>query len=143
MAQKFRRIIAPVDGSNTSREAAETAIQLAKNSKLDVIALYVLDMGVYTGTLPADQGYTFWKDKLTQEGNKTLNDLEAYGKEHGVKVYTEIREGIPDDEITKEAGETDLIVMGSKGKSALDRIFIGSVSEKVLHHASSPVMIIR
>ena len=60
-----------------------------------------------------------------------------------VKVRVKIVRGIPYEEIIKEAKKNDLIVMGSKGKSALDRILIGSVSEKVLRHTPSHVMIIR
>ena len=72
-----------------------------------------------------------------------LDDIEEMGNKEGVKVRKELKEGIPDDEIIKLAGKKDLIVMGSKGKTALDRIFLGSVSEKVLHHADSSILIIK
>ncbi|MFW6121234.1 MAG: universal stress protein, partial [Petrotogales bacterium] len=61
----------------------------------------------------------------------------------GVKVKKKLVEGIPDNEIIKLANKNDLIIMGSKGHSALDRILVGSVSEKVLHHSDATVMIVR
>jgi len=65
------------------------------------------------------------------------------GNRVGVKVVKKLVDGIPDEEIIKLARKSDLIVMGSKGMTALDRILIGSVSEKVMHHAPCPVMIVR
>jgi nucleotide-binding universal stress UspA family protein len=52
-------------------------------------------------------------------------------------------EGFPAQEIIKEARKNDLIIMGSKGISALNRIFLGGVAEKVIHHSKSTVMIVR
>jgi nucleotide-binding universal stress UspA family protein len=61
----------------------------------------------------------------------------------GVTVKKRLLEGIPEEIIMKEAKKNDLIVMGCKGKSAMDRILISSVCEKVTRHASSPVMVVR
>jgi nucleotide-binding universal stress UspA family protein len=52
-------------------------------------------------------------------------------------------EGHPAEEIIKEAKENDLIVIGSKGKTGLDRLLLGSVAENVARHASCPVMIVQ
>jgi nucleotide-binding universal stress UspA family protein len=52
-------------------------------------------------------------------------------------------EGHPAEEIIKEAKENDLIVIGSKGKTGLDRLLLGSVAENVARHASCPVMIVK
>jgi nucleotide-binding universal stress UspA family protein len=60
-----------------------------------------------------------------------------------IKVKTILIEGMPDDEIIKLANKNDLIIMGSKGHSSLDRILVGSVTEKVLHHSNATVMIVR
>lgn len=49
----------------------------------------------------------------------------------------------PDNEIINEGKDNDLIVMGSKGRSAIGSVLVGSVSEKVLHHSKSNVMIVR
>lgn len=144
MAQEFKRIIAPVDGSTEAKKAAKKAIFLAKQLNVDVVALYVVDK-TFLARFPApDDLMSFnWDKFLQKEAFDVLDDIEEMGNNEGVKVIKEFKEGIPDDEIIKSAGKKDLIVMGGKGKTALDRIFLGSVSEKVLHHATSSVLIIK
>ena len=58
-------------------------------------------------------------------------------------MNTKLVEGMPGDHIIKEAKKDDLIIMGCKGRTALSRILVGSVCEKVMHHSKSPVMMIR
>ncbi len=144
MAQEFKKIIAPVDGSNEAKKAAKKAIFLAKKMKVDVMALYVVDK-TFLARFPApDDLMSFnWDKFLQKEAFDVLDEIEEMGNKEGVKVIKEFKEGIPDDEIIKLAEKKDLIVMGGKGKTALDRIFLGSVSEKVLHHAASSVLIIK
>ena len=144
MAQEFKKIIAPVDGSTEAKKAAKKAIFLAKHMKVEVVALYVVDK-TFLARFPApDDLMSFnWDKFLQKEAFDVLDDIEEMGNTEGVKVTKEVKEGIPDDEIIKLAGKKDLIVMGGKGKTALDRIFLGSVSEKVLHHAASSVLIIK
>ena len=138
----FRRIIAAVDGSKSSKNAAKKAFDLAKDIGVDVIALYVIQEPneIYP------ELSTMYPDAITlmkKEGRSFLDDVKKMGSEIGVNVKTKLAMGFPDQEIIKEAGKNDLIVMGCKGKSALSRILMGSVCEKVMHHSSSPVMVIR
>lgn len=144
MAKEIGRIIVPVDGSEESKRAAKKALYIAQHIDSDVVALYVMDT-------PLLARYTAGDDILTpdihallkKEGEMVLSEVETMGKRAGVHVVTKMVEGIPDEEIIKMARKRDLIVMGSKGKTALDRILIGSVSEKVMHHAPCAVMIVR
>ena len=138
----FRRIIAAVDGSKISKQIAKKAIDLAKNTGVDVIALYVIQEpdAVYP------ELSTMYPDAITlmkKEGRSYLDKVKKMGSTMGVNVKTKIAMGYPDQEIIKEAGKNDLIVMGCKGKSALKEILMGSVCQKVLHHSKSPVMMIR
>lgn len=143
MKEGFSRIVLPVDGSDASMRAAKRALKLAEDTKNNILALYVIETPVAITPQPPDQMYTLWTNALKQEAEKTLNKVKKMGEKRGVTVKTKIIEGTADEEIISEAGKNDLIIMGSQGKSALDRILLGSVSEKVLHHASSPVMIVR
>ncbi len=144
MAKEFRRIIAPVDGSEEARNAAKKAIFLAEHIGVDVVAIYVRDTSVFARFPFPDDMLSFDMDKFLQkEALSALDKVEKMGSKAGVKVIKKLVDGIPDEEIIKMAGKNDLIVMGSKGMTALDRILIGSVSEKVMHHASCPVMIVR
>ena len=140
--KEFRRIIAAVDGSKSSKHAAKKAIDLAKDTGIDVIALYVVqepnEIYPELGTMYPDAMVL-----IKKEGSLFLDEVKKMGSEMGVNVKTKLVMGHADQEIIKEAGKNDLIVMGCKGKSALNRILVGSVCEKVMHHSSSPVMIIR
>jgi len=144
MVKEIGRIIVPVDGSEESKKAAKKALYIAKHINSDVVALYVMDT-------PLLARYTYGDDILTpdihallkKEGDLVLAEVERMGKRAGVRVIRKMVEGIPDEEIIKIARKKDLIVMGSKGKTALDRILVGSVSEKVIHHAPCAVMIVR
>jgi len=144
MAKEFRRIIAPVDGSDEAKYAAKKAIFLAEHIGVDVVAIYVKDNSVLARFPVPDDVFSFNIDKLLdKEALSILDKVEKMGNKSGVRVIKKLVEGIPDEEIIKGARKSDLIVMGSKGMTALDRILIGSVSEKVLHHAPCPVMIVR
>jgi len=142
--EDFNRIIAPVDGSSHSIKAAKKAISLAKLNGVEVVALYVIDTPRLTQTIPYDNDVsTPWEAILTKQGKEVLNEVEKMGKAAGVTVMKKLVEGLPEEVIIHEGKKDDLIVMGCKGKTALSRILVGSVCEKVLHHSKSLVMVIR
>ena len=144
MAKEIGKIIVPVDGSEESKKAAKKAIYIAKHIKSSILALYVIDSsfttnyGIGRNMLSPD-----FSALLRKEAEIVLNEVAKIGKRNGVRVVKKIVEGVPSEEIIKAANKKDLIIMGSRGRSALERILIGSVSEKVLHHASCSVMIVR
>lgn len=141
--KSFNRIILPVDGSESSDKAVEKSLYLAKKTDLPIISLYIIDMNIYSKTLSSDQVSEQWKAILSNEGDSILKDIKKRAEKHNINVKTRMLEGSPSEEIMNTAGKNDLIIMGIKGKSAIDRILIGSVSENVLHHSSSTVMIVR
>jgi nucleotide-binding universal stress UspA family protein len=144
MVTEFKKIVIPIDGSAEAKKAAQKALVLAKHLDVPATALYVIDTSLLA-RFPAPEDVTAFNiDKFLQkEGLNALDAIEAIGKGMDVPVDKKMVEGIPDQEIIRAAHKNDLIVMGSQGMSALDRILIGSVSEKVLHHAPCPVMIVR
>jgi len=138
----FKRIILPVDGSSYSGKATKKAIDLAKKTGIDIVALYVVENP--TLVYPEVAG---WYPELIESTKKygltVLDEIEKMGSKSGIHIVTKLLEGHPDQEIIKEARKNDLIVMGCKGRSGLSNILIGSVCERVFHHSSSPVMIVR
>jgi nucleotide-binding universal stress UspA family protein len=141
-AVDFRRIILPVDGSQSSTRAVKKALSLAKETGADVTALHVMEFP-YLASVDLNTTYPDVIDIMKKQGSIFLDTVKKKGSKLGVHVKTKLVEGIPDDEIIKEAKKDDLIVMGCKGRTALGRILVGSVCEKVVHHSKSPVMIIR
>jgi nucleotide-binding universal stress UspA family protein len=144
MSKAFSKIIVPVDGSDFSKKAAKKAILLAKESRIDILAMLVVHFPLTECPEAENEKMEpFGIEKLKKEGEAVLKEIEDISKNDGVVVKTKMVEGFPDQEIIKEAGKNDLIIMGSKGISALNRIFLGGVAEKVIHHSKSTVMIVR
>lgn len=143
MKKEYNRIILAIDGSKRSMKAAEKGIFIAKNLDLDVLAIYVLDKNIFEQVIPSNRAFEHWRSMLADEGHKSLNKIAEMGEEKDVKINTLLLEGKPDVELLKNIKEEDLVVMGSKGKSAMDRILLGSITEKVMHHSNSSIMIVK
>jgi nucleotide-binding universal stress UspA family protein len=151
MEKEFKRIIMPVDGSESSKRSAKKAIYLAKKMDVELIAIYVVHVPIsaYVGPPYSPVIYTDnteikeIRKKMKKEGALVLDEIEEMASKVGLTITKKVLEGSPDEEIIRISKKDDLIVMGAKGISAIDRIFLGSVSEKVLHNASSSVMIVR
>lgn len=145
MPHEFGRILVPVDGSEVAKKAATKALAIAKSTEIEVLALHVIHIpGIPTlYAYPTGLPYQPLHDLLSREGRSYLEEIEKLGKEMGVNVSMKLVDGHPAEEILKEAKEDDLIVIGSKGRTALDRLLLGSVAENVVRHAPCPVMIVR
>jgi nucleotide-binding universal stress UspA family protein len=134
------RIIVPVDESAGMDKVVEKALSLAKEVGRNIVALYVIDTPRLTEVIPPSETSVAWESLLSKEGQKILNEIETKGKKMGIHVEKKIVEGIPENEIIKEAKKHDLIVMGCKSQGIIDRLLTTSVCEKVLNHSSSSVM---
>jgi nucleotide-binding universal stress UspA family protein len=151
MENEFKRIITPVDGSESSKRAARKAIYIAKKMNIELIAIYVVHVPISAYVGPPYSPVIYTDDteikeirkKMKSEGALLLDVIEEMASQSGLKIIKKVIEGSPDEEIIKISKKDDLIVMGAKGISAIDRIFLGSVSEKVLHSATSSVLIVR
>ncbi len=134
---EIKRIVVPVDNSETSRIAAQHAAKLAKSMNIDVIVL----------SIDTSQGFVispFLEGKLKKENEAILKEYQKLIESHDVFVHTEMIRGLnAADEIIKFANADDLIIMVSHNKKGLDRFVMGSVSEKVIWSATCPVMIIK
>jgi len=145
MAKEFKRIIVPTDGSEIAKKAAKKALALALATDTEVVALHVINIpglpSLYA--LPDELPYEQLHELIRKEGRSYLDEIEKMGKQMGVNVSKKLVDGHPAEEIIKEAQEDDLIVIGSKGRTALDRLLMGSVAENVVRHAHCPVMLVK
>ena len=153
----FTRILVPVDGSKYSHDAAEYAIGIAKLTDANVVVLHVLHLPTYAFTYSGSEGVspvaiptplplTLTEDEK-KAAKKIVDDVKEIGEKDGVKMETKIVERHPSvpDAIIQFAQENgvDLIVMGTKGRTAISRFLLGSVTESVVHHAHCPVLVVR
>jgi nucleotide-binding universal stress UspA family protein len=155
-------ILHPTDFSEHSEFAFRLACALARDYKARLLLLHVISPSeaLYGGTLePAVNGTgteevkeglremekSHWRlpcptNLLVEEAKKRLRQLE--GQAHRVRVESQVMEGDPVDMILRAAEETnsDVIVMGTHGRTALTRLLMGSVAESVLRKAPCPVL---
>jgi nucleotide-binding universal stress UspA family protein len=137
----FEKILVATDGSEHSERAARMAIELAKLSGGTVTALYVTDISRMSH-LPDDMLLFSIRELLTKEGNEAVDYLRRLAEESGVAFDKKVVEGNPGDEITKFAygAGMNVIVIGSVGRTGLDKFLLGSVAEKVVRSSKVPVL---
>jgi nucleotide-binding universal stress UspA family protein len=140
----YKKILLPTDGSEESKKAVSRGLELAKALGSDVVGVYVIDTSSFV-SLPETFMWENVRGLLEEEGKKAIASMERAAKKHKLKLSSEIREGRPSKEILNSAAEkkADLIVMGTAGRSGLDKFFLGSVSEKVLRSAGCSVMLVK
>jgi nucleotide-binding universal stress UspA family protein len=140
----FHHILVAIDGSKISEKALETAIEEARVWKATVNAVYVVETGLFS-SLPMDNTWEIMYSMLEKEGDKALSTARRKAEEQGVKIEAVIRQGHAGNEIVRAAKETgaDLVIVGSHGKSEVDRLLLGSVSSFVVSNCTANVMVVR
>jgi nucleotide-binding universal stress UspA family protein len=144
----FKSIVVGTDGSETANEAVRQATELAKavGASVDLVSAYEPVSGARlreeAQQVPKDME---WMVNPREDVDATLKAAGEQVGEAGVEVQTFAREGDPADAILDVAEElgADLIVVGNKGMTGAKRFLLGSVPNKVSHHAPCAVMIIR
>lgn len=144
MAFPWKSICTPTDFSDASRPAFELATQLATHFQAGLVLLYADDLMPLTFlSQPVPQEVL---DSIDAESHELLSRLKQEAEQSGVSgVQTVMVRGPAADRIPRAATElrSDLIVMGTHGRSAVRRMLIGSVAERVLRHAPCPVLTVR
>ncbi|XVH33623.1 universal stress protein (plasmid) [Haloferacaceae archaeon DSL9] len=141
------RILLPTDGSDGARPAEDHALQLAEAYGATLHALYVVD--VERAAYDVDEGTEhLWpriRRLLRERGTRAVERIRAAGADRGLDVVTAIEEGTPADAICAYADRTaiDLVVIGTRGRSGLSRILLGSVAARVIRRASAPVLAVK
>lgn len=130
-------ILHPTDFSENSESAFRLACALAWDYKARLVLLHVTTIPavIYAGgAVPPDP----WPS--IEEAEAKLRELESQA--NGVRVESQVMEGDPVDMILRAAEETnsDVIIMGTHGRTALSRLLLGSVAESVIRKAPCPVL---
>jgi nucleotide-binding universal stress UspA family protein len=140
----FKKIMIATDGSVCSRMAANNAIELARISGGTVYAVYVVSTD-YFSSMAVDLDWERMREALKKEGIEAVNYVTGAGELEEVKVEPVLLEGHPANELIRYAEEErmDIVIMGSHGKTGLDRLFLGSVAENMVRHSKVPVMVVK
>ena len=145
----FKKIMIATDGSDCSRLAVDKGIELAQLSGGTVYAVYV----VSTAYLPMDGDYfiginPYWEsiqEAWRTQGQQAVDYVKDRGEMKGINVESVLLEGDPSDELIRyaEKEKMDIVIMGTLGRTGLDRLLLGSVAGNVVRHSKVPVMVAR
>ena len=143
----FKHILVPVDGSDTAQMAVGKATALAQAFGSRVTVIYVIDPYPFTGVgTDFAYGQAEYLSAATAEANASVKLAKESFANAGVDVETSVVEAHTAWRGSVEAGESlqaDLIVMGSHGRNALEKLVLGSVAQAVLSHTKLPVLVVR
>jgi nucleotide-binding universal stress UspA family protein len=144
----FKSIVVGTDGSETATQAVRQATDLARavGAKLELVSAYepvpAQRLNQERRQAPEDLQ---WAISPREDVDATLEAAAVVAREAGVPVEVYPRQGDPADAIldVAEEREADLIIVGNKGMTGAKRFLLGSVPNKVSHHAPCSVLIIR
>jgi nucleotide-binding universal stress UspA family protein len=145
MASKLiKKILIATDGSEYTKSAVDYGIDLAKNTESKLYTIYVIDTAAFA-SIPMDAAWESMYELLKQEGDEATKYVAERAENEDLSIERQTIEGHPAEEIIKfaEKNSINLIVMGTLGKSGLDRFLLGSVAEKVVRNSKIPVLVVR
>jgi nucleotide-binding universal stress UspA family protein len=137
----YDRILVPTDGSTGTAHVVMQALDLAEQYGGTVYALNVVDDEVTS--MLSDAGGD--DDRLREQGESAVRIVERMAESHGVAVETAVESGDPAETILAYADDVDadVIVVGTHGRSGVKRYVLGSVAERLVRHATCPVLTVR
>ena len=144
----YRRILVPIDGSDTGRRGLKEAITLAAEQKATLCLLHVTSDYPVMAEVASVVDMEKYRDRLHQYGRDLLEEAKTLAESVGLGVETQLRElkgGRVADAILQEAKSTscDLIVIGTHGRRGFSRVLLGSDAENVLRESPVPVLLVR
>jgi nucleotide-binding universal stress UspA family protein len=148
----FRRILVAIDGSESSFRAAKYAVRLAKHNEAELIVISVIQTPtrpfmrtrIERPSVPPLQRYYAYALKNAEQWiDKVVSSARSLGvnvRTRVLKSATSIVKAITD---YAASADVDLIVVGRKGAGGFKRLLLGSVSNGVVNHAASSVLVVR
>lgn len=144
---KIKRILVPIDGSNCSVRAAKYAIEVATLQKAQIFCIHMiasLPYGYGVAGCAIDeyfedaekQAQSWFNSIIEMAKKKNINDVKA-------DIFTDAKSitgAIIDYASSKSI---DLVIIGTKGRTGLKRLLLGSVAHGIIQHAHCPVLLVR
>jgi nucleotide-binding universal stress UspA family protein len=143
----FKHILVPVDGSETSFLAADKALEIARDASACVTLVHAIDSYPYAGMGQAyGEAQTNYLSAANAAANRIFATITEKANVHNIPVDVRVVETSNSARGIVEAAESvhaDVIVMGTHGRSTLNRMVVGSVTQRVLAQTKIPVLAIR
>lgn len=133
-------ILIPTDGSDESQKAIEEGIALADRLEARVHGLSIVPEGPH-GAMKRDE----MRADPQEEAEESVRLVEEAADREGLSVTSTVGEGVPQDAILAHAEDipADMIVMGTVGRTGLEHVLLGSVTEEVVRNSPVPVVTVR
>ena len=134
MIYVFKTVIVPTDGSKFAEKAEDMAISIAKNFNGKLVVLNIIDEKLI---------YPF--EVLEKEGNDILEKAANKAEDQDVTVETVLIVGDPTHDMPKIVEKTgaDLVVIGTHGKTGIEKLLMGSVAENTIKTVKVPVLLVK
>ena len=154
LTKRFQKILVSIDGSDKSLEAADYSISIAKNMNAQLIILNVLETepwydgkNAYEWASPEELNKVYENEKIAIQ--KIFDDIKEKAKTQGIESKTKVLM-IPRTEGTvkpilkyAEDEEIDLIVVGTRGRTGIKKMLLGSVASGVVTYSHCPVIVVK
>jgi nucleotide-binding universal stress UspA family protein len=151
--QQISKILVPIDGSENSMEAADYAVKMAEKYGALVTAIHVVNidqnlqlLGIHRLSYPEPIRNKI--EELRAEVKAWFGEITKKAEMRNVRVKTEIIEDSPMSVVSTivnyaDEGKLDLIVIGTRGRSGISKMLLGSVATGVVSYAPCPVVVLK
>ncbi|MBD8068970.1 universal stress protein [Bacillus sp. PS06] len=144
MSLTYKRILVAIDGSQEASWAFKKSLEICKRNNAALIITHVIDTRTFATVEAYDRTVA---EKAEKYAEQLMSEYKLHAEQAGVKeVFTTISYGSPKVKIAKEIApkhHVDLIICGATGLNAVERFFIGSVSEHITRYAKCDVLVVR
>lgn len=139
----MKSIVVALDGSPASQRAFALAVSLASKYAAALTVVHVTEP-MFVPPEPFGFNSAAIETANRDYGRKLLEDASVQARDAGLEAQTVLVVGSPADELLQAAERLDasVIVIGSRGQGRVGRLLLGSVSDRVLHHAKSSVLVV-
>ena len=140
----FTNILVPVDGSDNSYKALDTALILSEKLGSNITVLHVMEQVPITH-IESEKLLSELLEAYKKENQEILSKCSKIASEKGISIKTLLLQGNPASVILDYCKKEnfDLVIMGSRGLGKFKQLILGSVSNKIVHHCQCAVLLIR
>ncbi|RAK05466.1 nucleotide-binding universal stress UspA family protein [Halanaerobium saccharolyticum] len=153
----MKKILVAVDGSQSAQKAAQKAAELAEEIKAEVTLIHVYtesaeipvnqfnEVASYLSAETLENIMDQQEDTIKEKRQRILDDDAEFFEEKGINPDKVLLHGDPADTVCDYAEENDfeLIVVADKGHGKVERFLLGSISDKIVRHAKTSVMVVK
>jgi nucleotide-binding universal stress UspA family protein len=139
----YDRVLVATDGSDAADAAIEEAIDLAEDQAAELHVLNVVEVQAVESMGPSPASAV---DSMEEAGERVVDGAIEQAKKAGLSGVEGVTiRGLPHQEIVEyvEEHDIDIVVLGTHGRTGLDRLLLGSVAEKVVRLSAAPVLTVR